>query len=140
MGSEMCIRDSLKAGGKKDNSFRHTSISCSVKRMERAGDAPDARQRAFESAQGLHQPDEGQHIHQQRQGQAQLTAVGQEADAGADRGQRQHNKALIQVELYKLIVPPFCAGGDEDEHIQICLLYTSPSPRDGLLSRMPASA
>ena len=25
-------------------------------------------------------------------------------------------------------------------HILICLLYTSPSPRDGLLSRMPSSA
>ena len=25
-------------------------------------------------------------------------------------------------------------------HIQRCLLYTSPSPRDGLLSRMPSSA
>ena len=25
-------------------------------------------------------------------------------------------------------------------HCQICLLYTSPSPRDGLLSRMPSSA
>ena len=25
-------------------------------------------------------------------------------------------------------------------HIGICLLYTSPSPRDGLLSRMPSSA
>ena len=24
--------------------------------------------------------------------------------------------------------------------IYICLLYTSPSPRDGLLSRMPSSA
>ena len=24
--------------------------------------------------------------------------------------------------------------------IQVCLLYTSPSPRDGLLSRMPSSA
>ena len=24
--------------------------------------------------------------------------------------------------------------------IDICLLYTSPSPRDGLLSRMPSSA
>ena len=24
--------------------------------------------------------------------------------------------------------------------IQLCLLYTSPSPRDGLLSRMPSSA
>ena len=26
------------------------------------------------------------------------------------------------------------------QHLQICLLYTSPSPRDGLLSRMPSSA
>ena len=27
-----------------------------------------------------------------------------------------------------------------DGEIIICLLYTSPSPRDGLLSRMPSSA
>ena len=26
------------------------------------------------------------------------------------------------------------------EHARSCLLYTSPSPRDGLLSRMPSSA
>ena len=26
------------------------------------------------------------------------------------------------------------------EDYNICLLYTSPSPRDGLLSRMPSSA
>ena len=26
------------------------------------------------------------------------------------------------------------------DHPEICLLYTSPSPRDGLLSRMPSSA
>ena len=26
------------------------------------------------------------------------------------------------------------------ETLDICLLYTSPSPRDGLLSRMPSSA
>ena len=25
-------------------------------------------------------------------------------------------------------------------HLKDCLLYTSPSPRDGLLSRMPSSA
>ena len=31
----------------------------------------------------------------------------------------------------------FCAGF---ELATICLLYTSPSPRDGLLSRMPSSA
>ena len=27
-----------------------------------------------------------------------------------------------------------------DGKVQACLLYTSPSPRDGLLSRMPSSA
>ena len=29
---------------------------------------------------------------------------------------------------------------EEDGSYTICLLYTSPSPRDGLLSRMPSSA
>jgi len=29
---------------------------------------------------------------------------------------------------------------DDEVCIQGCLLYTSPSPRDGLLSRMPSSA
>ena len=33
---------------------------------------------------------------------------------------------------------------DENDHVvglfSTCLLYTSPSPRDGLLSRMPSSA
>ena len=33
------------------------------------------------------------------------------------------------------------AGGDDyDPETITCLLYTSPSPRDGLLSRMPSSA
>ena len=29
---------------------------------------------------------------------------------------------------------------EEFINLEICLLYTSPSPRDGLLSRMPSSA
>ena len=29
---------------------------------------------------------------------------------------------------------------EEETSIKNCLLYTSPSPRDGLLSRMPSSA
>ncbi len=43
----------------------------------------------------------GTGIYQQRQRQAQLAAMGQKANAGADCGQRQHHKALVQVELYK---------------------------------------
>ena len=31
-------------------------------------------------------------------------------------------------------------GAVLDAHLAACLLYTSPSPRDGLLSRMPSSA
>ena len=36
-----------------------------------------------------------------------------------------------------------CAGQNYASHadlVSVCLLYTSPSPRDGLLSRMPSSA
>ena len=32
------------------------------------------------------------------------------------------------------------ADVDMTPMLDICLLYTSPSPRDGLLSRMPSSA
>ena len=31
-------------------------------------------------------------------------------------------------------------GGKKKKRTKACLLYTSPSPRDGLLSRMPSSA
>ena len=31
-------------------------------------------------------------------------------------------------------------GEKEYSQVEVCLLYTSPSPRDGLLSRMPSSA
>ena len=38
-----------------------------------------------------------------------------------------------ELSRFDLIVPVFTMS-------KICLLYTSPSPRDGLLSRMPSSA
>ena len=34
----------------------------------------------------------------------------------------------------------YCDSTALDDDPKICLLYTSPSPRDGLLSRMPSSA
>ena len=42
----------------------------------------------------------------------------------SEDNQRQINKALTNI----------------IEQLNSCLLYTSPSPRDGLLSRMPSSA
>ena len=41
---------------------------------------------------------------------------------------KKENLVLLRVNAFKL------------EHLLCCLLYTSPSPRDGLLSRMPSSA
>ena len=37
-------------------------------------------------------------------------------------------------------VAEFCQENEKELAIEFCLLYTSPSPRDGLLSRMPSSA
>ena len=39
-----------------------------------------------------------------------------------------------------LSIPIGIEGGEAIENSIDCLLYTSPSPRDGLLSRMPSSA
>ena len=41
---------------------------------------------------------------------------------------------LLDGETYQLEPDPVTEAGGS------CLLYTSPSPRDGLLSRMPSSA
>ena len=43
-----------------------------------------------------------------------------------------HNDVEMRVRLL--------LNADDDAWLDICLLYTSPSPRDGLLSRMPSSA
>ena len=50
-------------------------------------------------------------------------------DLGAD--------SLDTVELVMAFEEEF---GSEISDSEACLLYTSPSPRDGLLSRMPSSA
>ena len=42
--------------------------------------------------------------------------------------------------LPKGVLQVLPGGAEAGEAICICLLYTSPSPRDGLLSRMPSSA
>ena len=46
--------------------------------------------------------------------------------------------ADLLIEHLHLIQDKF--GHLSSAHLYACLLYTSPSPRDGLLSRMPSSA
>ena len=43
-------------------------------------------------------------------------------------------------EIYNLAAQSHVAVSFETPEYTACLLYTSPSPRDGLLSRMPSSA
>ena len=54
---------------------------------------------------------------------------------------RQYRYAVGQ-HIYEAPAGTIEDGEDplETAHRELCLLYTSPSPRDGLLSRMPSSA
>ena len=55
---------------------------------------------------------------------------------------------LSQIEFNDILTSNFAADEEQnndiaeelDDEFNLCLLYTSPSPRDGLLSRMPSSA
>ena len=48
---------------------------------------------------------------------------------------------VIDIYLHNKIGTTVVLGGNfGSQEINTCLLYTSPSPRDGLLSRMPSSA
>ena len=51
-------------------------------------------------------------------------------EAKPQGGWEVHNYAKVSVSDYLTF----------DDALTACLLYTSPSPRDGLLSRMPSSA
>jgi len=44
------------------------------------------------------------------------------------------------MEVKNMITCPHCGGSYIDGDVEICLLYTSPSPRDVEESRMPSSA
>src|SRR5665647_1742956 len=58
-----------------------------------------------------------------------------------DRTQKRTEKYLLQSKLrYNAIIEQVHCNPNRNltkEKLMICLLYTSPSPRDGLLSRMP---
>ena len=68
-----------------------------------------------------------------------LLAGGAASASGKDEERRGEDDEPIPA------LEPVCSSGSNDDvgpvrQIKFCLLYTSPSPRDGLLSRMPSSA
>ena len=54
--------------------------------------------------------------------------------------QDTHDTYVSVVDLHAITVPHDPRQLATDTRSTACLLYTSPSPRDGLLSRMPSSA
>ena len=54
--------------------------------------------------------------------------------------QTKEEREAKQKKTYLGNVQVVWTNGDNVATPQTCLLYTSPSPRDGLLSRMPSSA
>ena len=60
-------------------------------------------------------------------------------------GIRDNHRNEVRLPSVERLPENMTATGDREEavanaDIVVCLLYTSPSPRDGLLSRMPSSA
>ena len=51
-----------------------------------------------------------------------------------------HSGSLRAISTHGLIYEAMIKNGFDAEFTYICLLYTSPSPRDATLSRMPSSA
>ena len=54
----------------------------------------------------------------------------------AEKSVKENKNGLISAILFRHGAKRFW----QDACYTVCLLYTSPSPRDGLLSRMPSSA
>ena len=57
-----------------------------------------------------------------------------------DADRMRKNLSTEQGLLPENLVIGLATGGCPHTAVRDCLLYTSPSPRDGLLSRMPSSA
>ena len=59
-----------------------------------------------------------------------------------EKKREQELSVLEVLRLHREFHLPHPVPADEQEKPldKVCLLYTSPSPRDGLLSRMPSSA
>ena len=52
----------------------------------------------------------------------------------------QEVNLILQVEIISAQILETHTEAENEQAFPSCLLYTSPSPRDGLLSRMPSSA
>ena len=89
-----------------------------------------------------HQENERRRIHNQREGQ--LAMIRERIKTQQLDFNRQAAQIAFAAEQQRLddifTRSGFASNQQKVMLMQACLLYTSPSPRDGLLSRMPSSA
>ena len=72
--------------------------------------------------------------------ESKFNKISKQADK-AERDLERAEKARIKTEAEVQKSAELLKNLEEKQiHARTCLLYTSPSPRDGLLSRMPSSA
>ena len=74
-----------------------------------------------------------------KQVQVALLLTGNELMSG-DTVDSNSSRIALALGAQKIGVGKKITVGDDPALLSDCLLYTSPSPRDGLLSRMPSSA
>ena len=67
-----------------------------------------------------------------------LNHLGEPIEKMVDESKLPSTEQILQDPITKKFV--FLNSDAYPDQTCICLLYTSPSPRDGLLSRMPSSA
>ena len=71
-------------------------------------------------------------------GKAGGVKIAKTADEAFEHASNILGMEIKGLTVKRVLVTP--ATPPEEEYYFSCLLYTSPSPRDGLLSRMPSSA
>ena len=78
----------------------------------------------------------------QRVAQLEAALTAQQHGEQALRETKDAAEQIVETVREPLLVltPDFRVQSANPAFYQLCLLYTSPSPRDGLLSRMPSSA
>ena len=66
--------------------------------------------------------------------------AGRTAEISKDAGLQSHMTKVYGLMAVAMVITGLVAYAVGTSQTMLCLLYTSPSPRDGLLGRMPSSA
>ena len=148
MGSEMCIRDRPDNGQLEQLKTQHLTLLRS--RSEVESTLQTARKSLEEHDNKLRNGEQNRHRLEQEVTQArellqQVNMESQESRVRLKTIDEQLAEAGVDREQLLPTIPEHASVAEWAEQLaeverKICLLYTSPSPRDGLLSRMPSSA